>query len=220
MARLFLKVYRYLKTYGEPVFGRPHTAAEAIGYGVGWPAMMMEVRSKIDELAKLIKGAAHRRRLENRHELRPSTLSSSGAQVISVDPPVGRFGGRCPRYKMLLYRKFPRNRQRLHLIRGDSHAPETLARVERLLAGNKLDYLFTDGDHTYRGAKRDLEMYLRLVCSGAMIAFHDMAVHIKAKSCEAHRFWNESSNDSTMLNLLSIPTKDWLASMFCLYPGR
>jgi predicted O-methyltransferase YrrM len=197
MARLFLKGYRYLKTYGELVFDRrPRTPAEAIDYCVDRPVMMAQVRSEIEELGNLIQAAAPKRSLEIGTNYGGTlfllcSLSPPGARVISVDLPAGQFGGGYPRRKMLLYRKFPRNGQQLHLIRADSHAPKTLAGVERLLAGDKLDYLFIDGDHTYEGVKRDFEMYSPLVRSGGMIAFHDIAVHTKEKSCEVDRFWNE-----------------------------
>src|SRR6202021_3047068 len=110
-----------------------------------------------------------------------------GGGVVRFQLPRGQFGGGYPRRKMALVPRFPRNRQQLPLIRGDSHTPETLDRVERLLTSDKLDYLFIDGDHTYDGVKRDFEMYSPLVRSGGMIAFHDIVVHTKEKSCEVDR---------------------------------
>jgi predicted O-methyltransferase YrrM len=215
MARLFLKGYRYLKTYGELVFGRrPRTPAEVIDYCVDRPVMMAQVRSEIEELGNLIQAAAPKRSLEIGTNYGGTlfllcTLSPPGARVISVDLPAGQFGGGYPRRKMPLYRSFPRNGQQLHLIRGDSHAPETLARVERLLGGNKLDYLFIDGDHTYEGVKRDFEMYSRLVRSGGMIAFHDIAVHTTEKSCEVDRFWNEIKQRFRHREFVENPNQGW-----------
>jgi len=215
MARLFLKGYRYLKTYGELAFGRrPRTPGEAIDYCVDRPIMMAQVRSEIEELAKLIQTAAPKRSLEIGTNYGGTlfllcTLSPPGASVISVDLPAGQFGGGYPRRKMPLYRRFPRNGQQLHLIRGDSHTPETLDRVERLLTGDKLDYLFIDGDHTYDGVKRDFEMYSPLVRSGGMIAFHDIAVHTKEKSCEVDRFWNEIKQRFHHREFVEDPKQGW-----------
>jgi|SRR5208283_5289901 len=215
MARLFLKSYRYLKTYCELAFGRrPSTPAEAIEYCVDRPVMMAQVRSEIEELAKLIQATAPQRSLEIGTNYGGTlfllcTLSPPGARVISVDLPAGRFGGGYPRRKMPLYRRFPRNKQQLHLIRGDSHASETQARVERLLAGDKLDYLFIDGDHTYGGVKRDFEMYSPYVRSGGMIAFHDIAAHSKEKSCEVDRFWNEIKQRFHYREIIEDPKQGW-----------
>ena len=215
MARLFLKGYRYLKTYGELAFGRrPRTPGEAIDYCVDRPIMMAQVRSEIEELAKLIQAAAPKRSLEIGTNYGGTlfllcTLSPPGASVISVDLPAGQFGGGYPRRKMPLYRRFPRNGQQLHLIRGDSHTPETLDRVERLLTSDKLDYLFIDGDHTYDGVKRDFEMYSPLVRSGGMIAFHDIVVHTKEKSCEVDRFWNEIKHRFHHREFVEDPKQGW-----------
>jgi hypothetical protein len=97
------------------------------------------------------------------------------AKIISVDLPRGEFGGGYPVWKIPLYRGFVRRTQRLHLIRGDSHAPETLARTRDALRGEPLDFLLIDGDHTYDGVRRDFEDYGPLVRPGGLIAFHDIA---------------------------------------------
>src|SRR3984957_18739430 len=157
MARLFLKGYRYLKTYGELAFGqRPRTPGEAIDYCVDRPIMMAQVRSEIEELAKLIQAAAPKRSLEIGTNYGGTlfllcTLSPPGAKIISLDLPSGPFGGGYPRRKIPLFRRFPTADQKLHLIRADSHAPETKERVLQILDGEKLDYLFIDADHTYDG---------------------------------------------------------------------
>jgi len=215
MARLFLKGYRYLKTYRDLAFGRrPTTPAEAIDFCVDRPVMMAQIRSEIEELAKLIQAAAPKRSLEIGTNYGGTlfllcTLSPPGASIVSIDLPAGQFGGGYPRRKMPLYRKFPRNGQQLHLIRGDSHRPETVARVERILGGEKLEYLFIDGDHTYGGVKRDFEMYSPFVRSGGMIAFHDIAVHTKEKSCEVDRFWNEIKKRFDHREFIEDPKQGW-----------
>ena len=40
--------------------------------------------------------------------------------------------------------------------------------------GEKLDFLFIDGDHSYDGVKADFEMYAPMVRPGGLIAFHDI----------------------------------------------
>lgn len=97
------------------------------------------------------------------------------AHVMSVDLPGGAFGGGYPTWKLPLYKAFAGPRQRLDLIRRDSHSPETLADVRSSLGGKALDFLFIDGDHTFAGVQQDFESYRSLVRPGGLIAFHDIA---------------------------------------------
>jgi predicted O-methyltransferase YrrM len=46
-----------------------------------------------------------------------------------------------------------------------------------VLNEQNLDFLFIDGDHTYKGVKEDFEMYSPLVRKGGVIAFHDITKH-------------------------------------------
>ena len=64
--------------------------------------------------------------------------------------------------------------QSIHLVDGSSYDAETIARVERILDGNKLDVLFIDGDHRYSGVSRDFLGYRQFVRTGGLIAFHDI----------------------------------------------
>jgi predicted O-methyltransferase YrrM len=137
----------------------------------------------IDEFAPL---------LDEVHSLRPQTVleigthrggtlylwtrvASPSATLISIDLPKGRFGGGYSRFRIPLYRRFARERQKLHLLRADSHAPATFRKTQRILARQPLDFLFIDGDHTFRGVQLDWEMYSSLVRKGGLIAFHDIA---------------------------------------------
>jgi predicted O-methyltransferase YrrM len=113
------------------------------------------------------------------------------AKIISIDLPGGPFGGGYPRWKIPLYKSFSKEGQEIYLIRRDSHDPQTLEEVKRILGGERVDFLFIDGDHTYEGVKRDFEMYSPLVREGGIIAFHDICPHPPETKCEVNRFWNE-----------------------------
>ena len=197
MAKLFLKGIRYLKCYGELSFGgRPGTIEEAIDYCVDRPILMAQVRSEILELGKILQASAPKRSLEIGTNyggtlLMLCTVSPPDARIISVDLPSGRFGGGYPRRKIPLFRKFPTADQQLHLIRADSHSPETKERVLRILSGEPLDFLFVDGDHSYAGVQRDFEMYAPLVRSGGIVAFHDIVAHKLDTECQVKKFWSE-----------------------------
>lgn len=96
-------------------------------------------------------------------------VASRDATIISVDLPSGY-----PKLRVPLYKSFALDGQKIYLIRRDSHDPHTLEEVERILGGERLDFLFIDGDHSYEGVKRDFEMYSPLVRKGGIIAFHDI----------------------------------------------
>jgi hypothetical protein len=60
------------------------------------------------------------------------------------------------------------------ILRANSHRPETVKAVEDYLAGDKLDLLFIDANHTYDSVRKDFEKYQHLVGDGGIIAFHDI----------------------------------------------
>jgi predicted O-methyltransferase YrrM len=123
-------------------------------------------------------------------------LAQPDATITSIDKPMGRFGGGYTDERAdEMQRLFPREQQKLHLIRDDSQLPTTLERLEGLLNGGRLDLLFIDGDHTYEGVKSDFEMYSPLVRQRGMIAFHDILDHNPDTGCEVSTYWNEIKDD-------------------------
>jgi cephalosporin hydroxylase len=215
MPKLLLKGVRYLKCYSALSFGgRPGTLEEAIDFCVDRPILMTQVRSEIMELGKILQASPPSRSLEVGTNyggtlLMLCALSPPGARIISVDLPRGRFGGGYPLRKIPLYRKFPSSGQRLHLIRGDSHAAETKQRVLRILSGERLDYLFLDGDHTYDGVRRDFEMYAPLVRSGGILALHDIVEHKREKDCGVDKFWTEIKRGYRYREIIADPRQGW-----------
>ncbi|KKM70000.1 hypothetical protein LCGC14_1445120 [marine sediment metagenome] len=116
-----------------------------------------------------------------------SRIAARDAVIISIDLP----GGGYPEWKIPLYKSFAFQKQKIYLIREDSHKKSALDKVKMILNGKKLDYLFIDGDHTYEGVKNDFEIYSPLVKDGALIAFHDIVVHPPELNVGVHDFWNE-----------------------------
>lgn len=76
------------------------------------------------------------------------------------------------------------------LLSGNSHAPEFRAQVERELNGEKVDFLFIDGDHTESGVTADFNDYRHLVRSGGLIAFHDIVESQPLPTNQVGRLWN------------------------------
>ena len=115
-------------------------------------------------------------------------LSQPDATLVSLDLPFSRFGSLSRKLQAPLFRSFTQSRQRLLLLREDSHSEETRSRVAKALDG-PIDLLFIDGDHSYNGVKSDFEMYSPLVRKAGIIAFHDIA-NVRT-DYGVGRFWNE-----------------------------
>jgi predicted O-methyltransferase YrrM len=118
-------------------------------------------------------------------------VATPGATLMSVDLPLGPFGGGYLEQKTRYYESFALPHQKTHLLRMNSHEEATFQMIRKILDGNGLDFLFIDGDHTYEGVKKDFEMYGRLVRRGGLIALHDICPHPPEIGCEVSKFWLE-----------------------------
>ncbi len=198
MPNLISRLARYARCYRELTFGeRPDSVEQAIDRSLDWPILIDQVRSEIVQLGKILQDLAPKCSLEIGTNFGGTlyllcALSPPGARIISVDfPGAGIQGQGYRRRRVPLYRRFARDGQRLHLLRADSHSPETKNRVMRILNGEPLDYLFIDADHSYRGVESDFQMYSPLVRSGGVVAFHDIFNYHPNPNCEVAKFWEE-----------------------------
>jgi hypothetical protein len=123
--------------------------------------------------------------------------SISTGRVVTIDLPLGRFGGkdhgydseRCTQRKEDLESRF----ERLSQILGDSHSLAVWAEVASIFQAGSVDLLFIDGDHTYAGVRQDFEQYKHFVRSGGVVAFHDIldTPFHRQTGCEVHTLWQE-----------------------------
>jgi len=134
-----------------------------------------------------------------------SRVASDDAIIISIDLPGGKFGGGYPLWRIPLYKSFALRKQKIFLIRADSHHQSTLDTVKRILNGRKVDFLFIDGDHTYEGVKQDFKMYSPLVRKGGIIAFHDIVPGPKENVGGVPKFWQEIKRKYKYKEIV----KDW-----------
>src|SRR5207244_3151172 len=104
-------------------------------------------------------------------------IAQPDATIITLDIPKNAPGFGYSPFRRAAYRRFPQQKQTLHLLCEDSHAPDTLRFVRDLFGGRGVDFLFIDGDHYYDGVRQDWEMYAPLVKAGGIIAFHDVAMN-------------------------------------------
>ena len=174
----------------------------------------MQVREEIAELVKLVERLRPRTVLEI-GTARGGTLflwtraAARDATIISIDLPGGLFGGGYPFLRSILYKNLGKDKQRIILLRRDSHDRKTLGIVRDLLGNRLLDFLFIDGDHTYEGVKMDYEMYSPLVRPGGIIAFHDIVPHPSKTRCEVSKFWNEIKTRYNYTEIVKDQTQKW-----------
>jgi cephalosporin hydroxylase len=118
--------------------------------------------------------------------------------------------------KRILFRYIKKEKQKIFLIQGDSHSIETLRKIEGILKGRKVDFLFIDGDHSYEGVKKDFEMYSPLVRKGGIIAFHDIipdyytryGIKTSSSAGEVYKFWNEIKEKYEHLEIVKDKNQD------------
>jgi len=112
-------------------------------------------------------------------------VAREDACLVSIDLPNGPFGG------VSGFTPHARPGQEVHLLRGNSHDPDTLHELEALLAGRPIDVLFIDGDHTYNGVRADYTLYGALVGRGGLIALHDVVPGPRHAVGDVPHFWEE-----------------------------
>lgn len=118
-------------------------------------------------------------------------IAQPDAVIISIDLPGGPFGGGYTLKEMKVIRGYRRSKQKLHLMRKDSHRSATRKELIRRLKKRMIDFLMIDGDHRYAGVRKDWKMYSPLVKENGIIAFHDILSHPEVPKCRVDRFWNE-----------------------------
>ncbi len=134
-----------------------------------------------------------------------SRLSNPNSIIISIDLPESPYIGGIDYKPNIFFKSFTGNHQKMVMIRGDSHKFSTLEKVKKVLKSNKVDVLFIDGDHTYKGVKKDFNMYRNLVRKKGIIAFHDIVEVTIENDVEVNKFWNEIKNDNKYIEIV----EDW-----------
>ena len=169
---------------------------DAFAYG-GITAAPIQVRSEILGLLELLDADRPRAVLElgtfhGGTLFLFSRVAAEDAVLVTVDLPSGLFGGGYPRSWAHFFRGFARDRQRIHLVRGDTRSRDTKTRIAALVCGKgKVDFLFIDADHRYEGVRADYEEYAPFVREGGLIAFHDIVPGDETLVGGVPRFWNE-----------------------------
>jgi cephalosporin hydroxylase len=171
---------------------------------------LTQVRSEILQLAALLEqhrprtvveiGTAHGGTL-----FLWCALAHPEATIVSIDLPGGIHGGGYPYWKTWIYRRFSTASQKLHLLRGDSQAPEMMEKLKTVLPDGKVDFLFIDGNHTYDGVKVDFQNYSPLVAKGGIVVFHDICTIPPEINCQVDEFWKEIKNNYRNVEFIENP---------------
>ena len=140
-----------------------------------------------------------------------SRFSHPNALLISVDLPVGPYIGDYDYNINSFYKTFTLKKQKMVLIKDDSHEPSTLKLLKKKLENKQIDLLFIDGDHSYEGVKKDFEMYGPLVKENGIIAFHDIvkvSPEIEINN-EVNKFWNEIKEKFEYIEIVDDWNQGW-----------
>jgi len=87
--------------------------------------------------------------------------------------------------------------QRIHFLRENSQSSACQERVQRILGGKQIDFLFIDADHSYEGVKKDFQLYSPFVRKFGIIAFHDIL-----DDCGVDKFWSEIRSDYNHIEIV------------------
>lgn len=195
----------------------PHTPEEAVREivegDVGKSVRPMQVTRELASFIGNVAAKSPKRVLEI-GTARGGTLlllcrfAADDATIVSVDLPFGRNGGGYPSWKQGFYRRFAKAGQSLHLVRGNSHSPDTLMQVQSIFRGEPIDVIFIDADHSYEGVKADFFSYGALAASDGMIALHDVLPNLNDPSIDVNRFWHELESDQRLRTKLIAASLD------------
>ncbi len=127
--------------------------------------------------------------------------------VVSIDLPGGKYGGGYDASREKLYRLFSYKlpKMQMEFIRNNSHLPQTVESLQKILNGRSIDFLYIDADHTYEGVKTDFELYSPLVRKGGLIGFHDIR-NVKSNH-QVKDFWAEVKQRYEHKEILGTATK-------------
>jgi len=117
--------------------------------------------------------------------------------IISIDYPNGIHGGQGFEERTYVIsdalEQANRGKKEFYAINGDSKNDYLIGRLEEILEGRKVDFLFIDGDHTYDGVKNDFLLYKRFLHENSIVGFHDIinSEFHRDYGCYVSNFWNE-----------------------------
>ena len=176
--------------------------------------VMLQDRAEISVLADIFRaeGVSSFLEIGSNHGGSLYTLSQvlpAGARVVAVDLPEEAnksFPARRASLHDVAFDLSVRSGLDVHIIYGDSTAPDTVAKVEIFAP---FDAVFIDADHSLPAVTRDWENYGRI--ARKIVAFHDIAwargPSYTAKGIEVPKLWNQLKENYRHREIKLCPTK-------------
>jgi len=146
-------------------------------------------------------------------------LADDKAKLISIDLPGGPFGNQIE-VSDTEFKTFLKPGQTLHRIKKDSSKQSTKDELVQALGNRKIDLLFIDGDHTYKGVKSDWEMYSPLVRKGGIVGFHDINLHPKLPEVQVSKLWREIKDKYKVVEFIDPVEATWAGIGVLIYENR
>ena len=163
----------------------------------------MQKRSEIIALAKAVAALKPKIILEI-GTARGGTLliwsSLASKKVISCD-----LTHRAPQKPLFEALPPPGSTCQVQLLTGDSHAAAFKQRVAQALNGERVDFLFIDGDHTESGVAQDYNDYREFVRPGGIIAFHDIIENQPLPDNQVFHFWKQVKQGKSVEEFVDDP---------------
>jgi len=109
-----------------------------------------------------------------------ATLGNSGATFITIDPYTKgtKYEKQFHTYKHTVKKLkhfYPKNNYLC--IRNKSTSKKAQKELSKYLSGNKIDFLFIDGSHTYEAVINDWKNYSHFLDKNGLAAFHDIIAY-------------------------------------------
>lgn len=199
------QAFKRLRVY----HARPRTLEETVAWagsfgGHGdFAVKMLQIPSEITRLAHAVAALKPKTILEI-GTARGGTLllwsSLASERVISCDVQDMRF-------QAPLYQAFPPpgSRCQVKLLSGNSHDPGFKLRVAEELGGQKVDFLFVDGDHTEAGVTADYYDYREFVRPGGIIALHDIVERQPWPTSQVYHLWKRIKQEAVTEEFVDDP---------------
>lgn len=181
--------YKRLKEYHS----KPHSLEEVVDWAMNFGGggymrvKTLQIPSEITRLAKAVQALKPRIILE--------IGAASGGTALIWSHLASERVMTCDLQDMThqapLFTRFPPpgSSCKVTLLSGDSHDSSFKSRVAKELNGEKVDFLFIDGDHTEQGVTADYNDYKEFVRPGGLIAFHDIIELQPLPTNQVYNLW-------------------------------
>lgn len=185
--------------------GLPEIQERPTGYADG-PVPTYQHQWEYDQLARLYRQRKPRRVLEI-GTFHGGTLhlwlthAAPRCLVVAVDTYAVGVDNRP------LYPDWTKRSTILHVIEGDSHAPETIGRVGTFAP---YDWIFIDAAHYFADCLADWANFRPMAAPGAVVVFHDLLTAPNHPEIQVDQLWDQIRRAGYLTQeIVANPDSDW-----------